>query len=122
MKNKIAAVTEDGIHLSSHFGMAPQYRVYIVEEGQVVAVEERNKPHHQAHPDHTSHSGHSHLDMFAPIGDCQVLLCGGMGSPAYQKALEAGLKVVLTGGEIATAVQAYLEGRVTSELRRVHNH
>lgn len=117
---KIAAVTEDGTNLSSHFGMAPVYRVFSAENSKVVAVEERQKPHHQVHPDHQAHASHGHADMFAPIADCRVLLCGGMGSLAYHKALEAGLQVVLTGGDIAAAVQAYLDGRVTSELRRIH--
>lgn len=122
MMVKIAAVTEDRKNLSAHFGMAPLYRVFSVEDGQVVAVEDRQKSHHEAHPEHTSHSHHGHADMFAPIADCQVLLCGGMGAPAYQKAQSAGLQVVLTGGEIEAAVQAFLEGHLTSDMSRVHQH
>jgi len=120
MTYKIAAVTEDGVHLSSHFGMAPFYRVFTVEDGRLVAEEQRPKPHHNQHPDHHHPGQHHHDDMFAPIKDCQVLLCGGMGSPAYLKALEAGLEVVLTSGDISTVVQAYLEGRLAHDPRRVH--
>lgn len=124
MTRKIAAVTEDGQTLSSHFGMAPQYVVFSVEGQEVLSGEKRFKPHHQRHPDHRAghQSGHGHEDMFAPIADCQVLLCGGMGTPAYQKALQAGLEVILVGGEIRTALQAYLEGKLSSDLRRVHQH
>lgn len=124
MTRKIAAVTEDGQTLSSHFGMAPQYVVFSVEGQEVLSEEKRLKPHHQRHPDHRAghQDGHGHEDMFAPIADCQVLLCGGMGTPAYQKALQAGLEVILAGGEIRTALQAYLEGRLSSDLRRVHQH
>jgi predicted Fe-Mo cluster-binding NifX family protein len=60
--------------------------------------------------------------MFAPIADCQVLLCGGMGTPAYQKAQQAGLEVVLTSGALPQVVQSYLEGRVISDYRRIHQH
>lgn len=122
MNYKIAAVTEDGLHLSSHFGMAPFYRVFTVEDGRIVAEEQRPKPHHSQHPQHPHAGQHGHSDMFAPIHDCRVLLCGGMGSPAYQKALEAGLEVVLTGGEIVSAVQAYLQGRIDHDPRRIHFH
>lgn len=119
---KIAAVTEDGKTLSSHFGMAPAYRVYSVDNGRVVAEEERQKPHHSQHPDHKSEQPHGHDDMFAPIADCKVLLCGGMGTPAFQKARSAGLNVVMTGGGIAEAVQAFIDDRVTSDLGRIHQH
>ncbi len=120
MIRKIAAVTEDGRTLSSHFGMAPEYLVFSVDGERILTEEQRHKSHHQRHPDHQG--SHGHADMFAPIADCQVLLCGGMGTPAYQKALHAGLEVVLTGGEIRTALQAYLEGRLSSDMRRVHQH
>ena len=113
---KIAAVTEDNVNLSSHFGMAPYYRVLSVEDGKILAEEGRDKPHHGQHPDHQlnledEHHSHGHADMLAPIKDCQVLLCGGMGEPAYRNAKGAGLEVVLTGGEIDMAVKAYLNAK-----------
>jgi len=124
MNTKIAAVTEDGSTISSHFGMAPMYRVFTIEDSNVVSDETRSKPHHQRHPDHKhgGHELHGHADMFAPVADCQVLLCGGMGTPAYQKAQVAGLQVVLVGGEIGAVVEAYLAGQVESDPRRVHQH
>lgn len=123
---KIAAVTEDGERLSSHFGMAPEYRVFTISGGQVQEAETRAKPHHVHHPQgddhHHGHGGVGHADMFAPIADCQVLLVGGMGDPAYRKAQEAGLEVVLTGGSIQEVVRAYLAGELISDMRRVHRH
>lgn len=120
---KIAAVTEDGQAISSHFGMAPAYRVYTVTAGQVTGQEDRAKPHHTHHPEHNDqHTHEPHPDMFAPVQDCQVLLCGGMGEPAYRKALAAGLQVVLVGGPIDTAVTSFLSGSLQSDLRRIHQH
>jgi len=125
MLYKIAVVTQDNQNVSSHFGMAPIYRVLMIENGQVIGEEERIKPHHAHHPDHSQHtheSSHdvSHADMFAPIADCKVLICGGMGQPAYQKAVSTGLEIVLTGGKIESAVQAYLKGEALTDLGRVH--
>lgn len=123
---KIAAVTENQQKLSSHFGQAPFYHVFTVENGAVLAEEQRSKPQHGQHGDHAHHEhGHresSHADMFEPIRDCQILLCGGMGEPAYRKALAAELEVVLTGGDIRSALRAYLNGEITSDMRRVHRH
>jgi hypothetical protein len=51
-----------------------------------------------------------------------VLLVGGMGGGAYQKAVNAGLQVVLVSGAIAAAVQKVLDGTATSDDLRVHQH
>ncbi len=128
MSMKIAVVTqEDGEQISSHFGMAPRVRVYQVEDGVVVASELREKPHHAQHHHHDHHAGASHnghglgAQMIAALQDCQVLICGGMGQPAYQRAREAGLEVVLAGGRAVDAVQAYLGGELESDPRRIHH-
>lgn len=122
MTIKIAAASEDQQRISSHFGMAPFYRVITLDGAKIVGDEIRSKAFHgQSEPHHTDHD-HLHADMFAPISDCQVLLCGGMGSPAFDKAQAAGLNVILTGGEIDTAVQAYLAGSLKTDLRRIHQH
>lgn len=125
MTFKIAAVTEDGKKISSHFGMASTYRIFTVADNQILGETQRPKPHHAHHPQHEGqHEGHAgnHDDMFAPLADCKVLLCGGMGEPAYQRALAAGLEVVLVGGDIRTAVDTYLSGELASDMRRVHRH
>ncbi len=121
-ETKIAFVTEDEKTISSHFGMAALYRVAQLRDGKLVSVETRAKPHHETHPDHAHGAEHGdrHADMFAPIGDCQLLVVGGMGSPAHDKALSAGLKVILAGGEIQPALEAYLAGNLVSDERRVH--
>lgn len=149
MNLKIAAVTDDGERISSHFGRARFFKVFTIADGQIVSADLVAKPHHANHEhdhehDHHDHGhGHEHTnqpielhqdseshghhfgmhnDMFAPIAGAQVLLCGGMGTPAYQKAQVAGMEVILTGGEIEKTVQAYLKGELQSDLRRVHNH
>jgi len=120
---RIALVSDDQKTISAHFGMAAWYVVYEIQDGQITHQESRAKPHHEQHPDHEhGHAEHSHDDMFAPITDCQVLICGGMGTPAYQKAESAGLQVILAGGEISAAAQTYLSGKLNSDPRRVHHH
>ena len=40
---KIAAVTEDEVNISQHFGRAPYYLVYTVEEGDITDKEIRDR-------------------------------------------------------------------------------
>jgi len=122
MTIKIAAATEDQRTITSHFGRAPLYRVITLEGSQVTGDEVRPKAYHGQQEPHHPANDPLHADMFAPITDCQVLFCGGMGTPALEKAQAAGLEVILTGGEIDTAVQAYLAGSLKSDLRRIHHH
>jgi len=118
---KIAVVTNDGLTVASHFGMAEFYQVVFTEAGKIISREQRSKPHHMMHLDVTESKLHDHQDMFAPIRDCQVLLCGGMRTPAYKSAEAVGLQVIMTGGPIENAVTAYLNGNLVSELHRIRN-
>lgn len=121
MELKIAVATDDGERVSNHFGRAPYYRVLTVADGQILTDERLEKPHHGS-GEAQQHHERSHGDMFAPIRECQLLICGGMGQPAYQKAQAAGLDVFLVGGSILEAVHSYLNGEAVSDMRRIHQH
>lgn len=133
---KIAAVSEDGVTISQHFGRAPFYVVVTVEGGKIVSRETRNKtghaqfagePHEEAHG--TDPRGHGfdagaqsrHARMAAAIGDCQVLLARVMGAGAYQSMEQAGIRPVVTDiPTVDEAVRAYLEGRLVDHTERLH--
>ncbi len=128
---KIATVTEDGTKLSSHFGVAPSYRIFTIEEGKIIKDEVIDKPHHKEHQEHGGHHNHDHhghhgghggMKFFDVIKDCDVLFAGGMGEPAYKRALSFGFEVIMTGGNIEAAVESYLNGDLVSDQRRVHSH
>lgn len=124
---KVAFPTDDGETISRHFGQARYYVVaQITESG--IALEQRPKPHHQAHED----GRHEHFDhgengfgqkMLQPIADCQVLISGGMGQPAYQNAISKGLQVIFSGEKnITAALDAFQAGKLESDPRRIHSH
>jgi len=118
---KIAAITNDGTTITSHFGMAEYYRVVTIENGKVIAEEQRPKPHHAVHPEHNVGGRHEHQDMYAPISDCQVLLARGMGAGAYEGMRQAGIHPIVTDiASIDEAVQAYLTGRLVDHIERLH--
>ena len=123
---KIAAVTDDGVTIHSHFGQATLYQVLTVENNQIVAREQRAKPSHR----HGAHDEHSHgaggdthaQGMAQVISDCQVLLARGMGQPAFNAVAAAGIQPILTEKEkIDDAVQAYLRGELTHRADRIHH-
>jgi predicted Fe-Mo cluster-binding NifX family protein len=127
----IAIPTDDGQTISSHLGQALFYVVVSAEE-PAPKYEFRNKPAHAADSGHTyvntiDRAGSSHSAqagrMFEPIKDCQVLISGGMGRPAYDKAVASGLQVILTGERaIPVVLASFISGDLKSDLRRVHNH
>lgn len=122
---KVAFPTEDGTTLSRHLGRAPFYLVATIHSPQRVTLEQRPKPFHGSEAADPGHEhgpqGHGHASMFAPISDCQVLIAGGMGQPAYDCAVVKGLEVILAGERtIQAALDAYLAGNLVSDPRRVH--
>jgi predicted Fe-Mo cluster-binding NifX family protein len=131
---KIAAVSEDGITISQHFGRAPFYVVVTVENGKIVSRERREKLGHaqfasEPHSEVNDTRGHGfgaesqsrHARMAAAISDCQVLLARGMGAGAYENMKDAGIRPVVTDiANIDEAVDAYLGGRLVDHAERLH--
>ncbi len=133
---KIAAVSEDGVTISQHFGRAPYYVVVAIEDGKVVSKELRDKLGHAhfANEPHEEHHGsdprghgfdlaaqNRHARMAATIQDCEVLLARGMGAGAYASLTQAGIRPILTDiSSIDEAVQAVLRGDIIDHQERLH--
>jgi len=132
---KIAAVSEDGVTISQHFGRAPFYVVVTVEDGKVAAHEKRDKlghtqfsgEHEEAHEaDPRGHgfdpaAQNRHARMVTAIADCEVLLARGMGAGAYQSMQDAHIRPVVTDvAEIDEAVRAFLSGSLADHVENLH--
>lgn len=130
---KIAVITDDGTNISRHFGRAPFYAVFTIEDGKIVQREVRDKMgHHQfVHEeglvDEQGRHGFGpgsqdrHASMAQAITDCDVLLCGGMGWGAFESMKQAGIKTVVTDlTDIGDAVQAYLDGTIVERADLLH--
>lgn len=135
MENKtinIAAVTDDGVTISQHFGRAAFYEVLFVENGKVVKRERREKlghnnfaqeEHHHSDGGHglDEHSHSKHISMADAINDCQILLARGMGNGAYQSMLQLNIKPVVTDiKNIDEAVQAFINGSIIDHTEKLH--
>jgi predicted Fe-Mo cluster-binding NifX family protein len=131
---KIAAISEDGVTISQHFGRAPLYVVVTVEDGKVVSKEKRDKAGHHTfsgnqHPETAPGEKHGydagaqtrHAAMAQSIDDCKVLIAGGMGWGAYDSLKSRGIETVVTDVEnIEEAVKLYLDGKLTNLMERLH--
>jgi predicted Fe-Mo cluster-binding NifX family protein len=127
MLKKIAFPTDDGKTISAHLGQTQYYQVITLEGSQTVKTEMIAKPQHHHQDAHQAggeeHSSHAGQEMFAPLAGCQVLIAGGMGEPAYQRAQAMGLEVYMTRQKaIPTALEAYLSGQLDNDARRIHTH
>lgn len=133
---KIAAVTEDGVTISQHFGRAPFYVVFTIKDDKVISRERRDKMGHaqftdephgthgaQASPGHglEPESQHRHARMAETIADCDVLLARGMGEGAYESLWHVGVRPLITDvAEIDEAVKGYLAGTLTDHVEKLH--
>ncbi|MCR4438710.1 MAG: NifB/NifX family molybdenum-iron cluster-binding protein [bacterium] len=133
---KIAAVSEDGVTISQHFGRAPFYVVVTVENGQIVGRETRDKMGHAqfAREPHTrgahgsdSH-GHGfdaaaqsrHARMAAAIADCDILLARGVGAGAYENMKQAGVRPIVTDIAKIEAAALAARGELIDHAERLH--
>jgi predicted Fe-Mo cluster-binding NifX family protein len=131
---KIAAVSDDGITISQHFGRAAYYVVVTINDGKIVTREKREKMGHaqfggETHAEGNDPRGHGfdpaaqsrHARMASAIADCQVLLARGMGAGAYDSMQAAGIRPIVTDiPTIDDAVNAYLAGTLTDHVEKLH--
>lgn len=131
---KIAAITEDGIKISQHFGRAPLYVVVTVEEGRVVNKETRDKTGHHTFATHQhsetapgerhgydSGAQSRHASMAETIADCQVLLAGDMGWGAYESMQSRNIETIVADvKDIDEAIKLYIEGKLPNLMERLH--
>jgi predicted Fe-Mo cluster-binding NifX family protein len=130
---KIAIVTEDEVTISQHFGRAPYYAVYTVEDGKVTGKEIRDKAGHHTFAAHHTETAPGqkhgydagaqtrHTAMAETISDCQVLIAGGMGMGAFESMRSRGIEVIATDEEnVETAVSRYIEGNLPNLMERTH--
>jgi len=100
---KIAVTYSNGL-IFQHFGHSEYFKIYDVENGQVVKSEVVS----------TNGQGHGALGGFLKGNNVDVLICGGIGGGAKMALAEAGIQ--LFGGCTGSAdeaVQAFIENRLS---------
>jgi predicted Fe-Mo cluster-binding NifX family protein len=133
---KIAVITNDGKTISQHFGRAPYYLVFTIEDSEIVSKELRDKVGHrqfaQEPHDHDSendprghgfgaHSDAKHVRMIESIQDCAAIIVRGMGRGAYLAMEQANIRPFVTDIEdVEEAVQAYIDNTLEDHTEKLH--
>lgn len=101
---KIAVTYENG-NVFQHFGKTESFKVYEVEDNQVVFSEVIS----------SGDVGHEALAGLLANQDVDVLICGGIGEGAQAALAEAGVELCSGAqGDVDEAVAAYLKGELVS--------
>ena len=107
------AVTYDNGNVFQHFGKTESFKVYEVENNQVVKSEVIG-------PNGT---GHGALAGLLADQGIDVLICGGIGGGAQAALAEAGVELCSGAeGDTDAAVEAYLKGELTSAGATCDHH
>jgi predicted Fe-Mo cluster-binding NifX family protein len=129
----IAVVTEDEATISQHFGRAPYYMVYTIEDGKVTGKERRDKAGHHTFAAHQMETAPGerhgfdsgaqtrHATMAETISDCKVLIAGGMGWGAFESMKSYNIEALVTDvNNMDEAVDRYIKGDLPNLMDRLH--
>jgi len=131
---KIAIPSDDGTYVSPHFGRTLGFTIFEVAEGKIVRQEYRpnnftghalgQHHEHQHHgADHDNHAQHSHSRILDALGDCEVVIAGGMGRRLLDDLTSAGIKIInTTQMEIRQAVEMFLADELVSDKDACSHH
>lgn len=109
---KIAVTYENG-EVFQHFGHSSQFKVYEVENGNVISSEIVD----------TNGQGHGALAGFLMGGGVDVLICGGIGGGARNALAEAGIELYPGAtGNADAQVESFLKGQLVYNPDTVCSH
>lgn len=107
------AVTYDNGNIFQHFGRTDFFKVYQVEDDQIVSSEVIG----------SNGVGHGALAGLLADQDVDVLICGGIGGGAQAALQEAGVELCAGAqGDADQAVKAYLKGELVSTGANCDHH
>lgn len=109
----IVAVTYENEMIYQHFGHTAQFKLYQVENGQVIASQVVD----------TLGSGHGALAGFLKAYQVDTLICGGIGGGAQMALAQAGIRLYGgVSGDADEAVEALLAGDLAYNPHVTCNH
>ncbi|MCC7495514.1 MAG: hypothetical protein IT204_24400 [Fimbriimonadaceae bacterium] len=111
---RIAVPSDDGQALCQHFGRAQGFTVVEVDGDLPQAAEYRRRAAANALLALGAAPVDPHDRLAALLGDCQVVVAGGMGAPMARALRQLGLEVVSSRQDsVLAAVQEYLQSAPT---------
>lgn len=131
---KVAVPSEDGVFLSQHFGRTPGFAIFEVADGNIVKREYRTntftghvtEQHHGMgnHEEHDAdHAVRTHGRILAALGDCDVVIAGGMGRRLFEDFSDHGKRIYITTQiEVKKAVELFLADELSSDKPACRGH
>ncbi len=105
------AVTYDRGNVGQHFGRTQFFKVFTVEEGNLVKGELLPGGEH----------GHVAKAQFVKDNDIAIIICGGIGQPAVAGVKAAGAEVYPgVTGSVDQAVQDFIAGQLKFNMDAIH--
>ena len=107
------AVTYDNGEVFQHFGRTEHFKVYEVEDQQVLSSTIID----------SNGTGHGALAGLLANEGIQVLICGGIGGGAQTALTEAGIELIAgASGNTDEVIETYLKGELVSTGSNCHHH
>jgi len=107
------AVASEGRMVTEHFGHCEGFTIFETKNSQIINREFAPNPGHRP----------GFLPVFLYEKGVNVIISGGMGSGAIEIFKENGVEVVVgASGEVETAVNNYLQGKLKSTGSICHEH
>ena len=107
------AVTYDNGEVFQHFGRTENFKVYEVENNQIVSSEVFS----------SNGQGHGALAEVLSMNQIDVLICGGIGAGAQNALASAGIELCAgASGDTDKAVQEYLAGTLINTGSNCNHH
>ncbi len=124
---KIAIPTNDQRSISQHFGRAKGFLIVEVQDNAIKnKVYQTNTMTAHVHrgvqlPDVEHH--HSHEGIFKALGNCNMVIAGGMGRRLYQDFADRNIQVFVTKEtDIDKAIELYLNNNLDNNTDKCCDH
>ena len=125
---KIAIPSNDQQTISGHFGRTAGFVIIYIEDGKVINKEykKNNFTEHaqgQHHQENHQHGGnHSHDGIFEALGDCKIVIAGGMGQRLYNDFAQKRIQIFVTKEKnIDKAIDLFIENNLDNNSDKCCN-
>jgi predicted Fe-Mo cluster-binding NifX family protein len=130
---KIAIPTGNQKTIFSHFGRTPGVLIVTLDNNRIVNKEfipnnftghAQGHYHEQDHHEHhNNNGGGAHAGIFNAIGDCNVVIAGGMGRRLYDEFVANNMEVFVTDEtDIDRAVELFINKRLDNKDDKCCDH
>ncbi len=137
---KIAIPSNDQHNISQHFGRSKGFLIIEMQDNEVksksyqennmtahvhTGIQLPDAEHHHTHNHHHGHGEHhhSHEAIFKALGDCNIVIAGGMGRRLYQDFADRNIQVFVTKEtDIDKAIKLYLNNNLDNNTDKCCEH